>query len=187
MEEAIEQAELIFDDGSMPAISSSPELVAAAAAAVTSNSGNPSANGSPVLNQEAPLTISPTPPVLTPAAVAPILTAEDKTPALPVLTPVKAPGQSAGPKTNEPSSAVKQDHIEIEEEVVEIVEEPTTESANPDLEGIVTTKQLPDVKFRSFSVLPYAYLKYLVAGLPKMFGSQISNSTLKIGQKSEST
>ena len=165
MEEAIEQAELIFDDGSMPAISSSPELVAAAAAtaAVTRHSGNPSANGSPVLNKEAPLTISPTPPVLTPAAaVAPILTAEDKTPALPVLTPVKAPGQSAGPKTDEPSSAVKQDHIEIEEEVVEIVEEPTTESANPDLEGIVTTKQLPDVKFRSFSVLPYAYLKYLV-------------------------
>ena len=144
MEEAIEQAELIFDDGSMPAISSSPELVAAAAAtaAVTSHSGNPSANGSPVLNQESSLTISPTPPVLTPAAVAPILTAEDKTTALPVLTPVKAPGQSAGPKTDEPSSAVKQDHIEIEEEVVEIVEEPTTESANPDLEGISTTKQL---------------------------------------------
>ena len=142
MEEAIEQAELIFDDGSMPAISSSPELVAAAAAVTTSHTGNPSANGSPVLNQEAPLTISPTPPVLTPAAaVAPILTADDKTPALPVLTPVKAPGQSAGPKTDEPSSAVKQDHIEIEEEVVEIVEEPTTESANPDLEGIVTTKQ----------------------------------------------
>ena len=139
MEEAIEQAELIFDDGSMPAISSSPELVAAAAAtaAVTSHSGNPSANGSPVLNQEASLTISPTPPVLTPAAVAPMLTAEDKTPALPVLTPVKAPGQSAGPKTDEPSSVVKQDHIEIEEEVVEIVEEPTTESANPDLEGTV--------------------------------------------------
>ena len=142
MEEAIEQAELIFDDGSMPAISSSPELVAAAAAAVpTSHTGNPSANGSPVLNKEAPLTISPTPPVLTPAAVAPILTAEEKTPALPVLTPVKAPGQSAGPKTVEPSSAVKQDHIEIEEEVVEIVEEPTTESANPDIEGIVITKQ----------------------------------------------